>query len=225
MPVLENPHYEIFAREIAKGTNNREAYRLAGYGTENDRAADACACRLLADVSVALRVKEIQERAAKRAEIDIESVLLELAKLGFANMADYMQAGADGDFSKLTRDQAAALSEVTVEDFKDGRCDNARDVRRIKFKLHDKRAALVDIGKHLSMFSEKVELTGKNGGPIETKEVSNLELARRIAFILKQAEADAGKENTDGLCSPRNHEDAQTYRKTCSPGRPPCKER
>jgi hypothetical protein len=35
---------------------------------------------------------------------------------------------------ELTRDQAAALVEVTVEDFKDGRGENSRDVRRVKFK-------------------------------------------------------------------------------------------
>jgi phage terminase small subunit len=76
-----------------------------------------------------------------------------------------MRANPNGDpyldFSKLTRDQAAALVEVTVEDFKDGRGDAARDVRRIKFKLADKRAALVDLGKHLGMFVEKHELSGK----------------------------------------------------------------
>jgi hypothetical protein len=45
----------------------------------------------------------------------------------------------------------------------------------------------------------RVELTGANGRPIETKEMSNLELARRIAFILKSAEvALAEKGNVDG---------------------------
>ena len=38
----------------------------------------------------------------------------------------------------------------------------------MKFKLADKRAALVDIGKHIGMFKERVELTGANGGPVET---------------------------------------------------------
>ena len=56
------------------------------------------------------------------------------------------------DFSKLTRDRAAALAEVAVEEFVDGRCENARAVKRVKFKLHDKRAALVDLGRHLGMF-------------------------------------------------------------------------
>src|SRR5262249_28053524 len=80
------------------------------------------------------------------------------------NMDDYMTVGSDGDpfvdLSKLTREQAAAISEVTVEDFKDGRGEEARDVRRVKFKLLDKRAALVDIGKHLGMFKERVERSG-----------------------------------------------------------------
>ena len=35
--------------------------------------------------------------------------------------------------------------------------------------------------------ADKSELTGKNGGPIETKELSQTETARRIAFALAQA--------------------------------------
>lgn len=59
------------------------------------------------------------------------------------------------------------MAEVTVEDFMDGRGEGAREVRRIRFKLYDKRAALVDIGRHLGMFTDKVQLTGKNGGPVQ----------------------------------------------------------
>jgi phage terminase small subunit len=88
-------------------------------------------------------------------------------------MQDYMKAGPDGDpyldFSGLTREQAAALVEVTVEDFKDGRGEDARDVRRVKFKLADKKAALVDIGKHLGMFKERVELGGPDGEPVRVE--------------------------------------------------------
>ena len=97
------------------------------------------------------------------------------AKIGFANMGDYMRPGVDGDpvldFSELSREQKAALAEVTVEDIKANRGkggDDSRDIRRVKFKLYDKRAALVDLGKHLGVFAERHEHTGKDGGPIET---------------------------------------------------------
>ena len=129
---------------------------------------------------------ELLERGAAKAEVTVEKIVAELAKIGFANMADYMRPNAAGDpyldFSRLTREQAAALQEVTVEDFTEGRGEDKRDVRRVKFKLYDKRAALVDLGRHLSMFPTKVEMSGKDGGPIETVELSPLEAARRLAF-------------------------------------------
>ena len=43
---------------------------------------------------------------------------------------------------------AAAISEITQTGTGN------------KVKLHDKRAALVDMGKHLGMFKDKVELSG-----------------------------------------------------------------
>ena len=39
--------------------------------------------------------------------------------------------------------------------------------------------------------SDKQELTGKDGGPIETKETSDLELARKVAYILSKVNKDA----------------------------------
>jgi len=37
------------------------------------------------------------------------------------------------------------------------------------------------LGKHLGMFPDKVEHTGKDGGPIQTQEVTDIELARWIS--------------------------------------------
>ena len=70
-----------------------------------------------------------------------------------------MKATAGGnpylDFSALTEAQTAVLSEVTVDTYSAGTGDDAREVTRVKFKLHDKRAALVDLGRHLGMFINK----------------------------------------------------------------------
>lgn len=188
MPVLSNPKHERFARELAKGKSQADAYEKAGYTPSEQHAS-----RLARNGKISARVSELLEGAAKRAEISIADVISELAKIGFANMADYMRTSPDGDpyldFSALTRDQAAALQEVTVEDFKDGRGEDARKVRRVKFKLSDKRAALVDIGKHLGAFVDRVELTGKDGGSIKTEDVSARDtLIERISGLAARSE-------------------------------------
>src|SRR5258708_1371689 len=80
--------------------------------------------------------------APQDAVMTSHEVLLELGRLGRTNMLDYMRVGPDGDpvldWSKLTRGQATALIEVTVEDFLDGRGEGAREVHRIRFKLVSK---------------------------------------------------------------------------------------
>lgn len=192
MAVLKNPKHERFAVELAKGKSQADAYKKAGYKPSEQHAS-----RLARNGKISARVSALLQGAAKRAEISIADVISELAKIGFANMADYMRVGPDGDpcldFSALSRDQAAALSEVTVEDFKDGRGEEVRNVRRVKFKLLDKRAALVDIGKHLGAFVDRVELTGKDGGSIKTEELSARDtLLNRISGLASRSGSGEG---------------------------------
>lgn len=165
MPILANVKYEKFAQELAKQASQSDAYVAAGY-----KRNDSHASRLARNGKVKARVAELVAAGAEKAEIEVADVLRELAKIGFANMQDYIGVTTDGDpfvaIGAMTRDQAAAVSQITVEDYKDGRGEDARDVRKVTFKLSDKRAALVDIGKHLGMFKETVELTGKDGAPL-----------------------------------------------------------
>ena len=160
MPRL-TPKQQRFVEEYLIDLNATQAAIRAGY---SPKTAEQQGSRLLRNAQVARAVADGKERASKRAQLTLDQVIAELALIGFANMADYMRVGPDGDpyldFSTLTREQAAALTEVTVEDFKDGRGEDARDVRRVKFKLADKRAALVDLGRHMGGFKDKVEISG-----------------------------------------------------------------
>lgn len=183
------PKQQRFVDEYLIDLNATQAAIRAGYSA---RTAEKIGSENLRKPGISAAITERRAKIAAKLEVTQERIAEELAKIGFANMQDYMRSGPDGDpfldFSNLTRDQAAALAEVTVEDFKDGRGEDARDVRRVKFKLHDKRAALVDLGKHLGMFKDKVEVTGKDGGPIETADVSRNDLARRILHMLRDKE-------------------------------------
>lgn len=150
-----------FVEEYLIDLNATQAAIRSGYSA---KSAEDIGRQLLRKTPVALAIAEHQRARAERTGITADRVMEELAKLGFSNMLDYLTIGSDGDpyvdLSALDRDKAAAIQEVTVEDFKDGRGEDARDVRKVKFKLADKRAALVDIGKHLGMFKEQVEHTG-----------------------------------------------------------------
>lgn len=170
MPALKNTKHEQFVRLVLKGVPAVDAYEQVGYTAKTANALAACASRLLNDAKIQLRLQELQSqvtsKAVEKAAITKAAVLEELAKIGFANMLDYIQTQPDGyayvDLSKLTRDQAAAIQEVVVEEYKEGRGEDARDVKRVKFKLADKKGALVDIGKHLGMFIDRQEV-GKPG--------------------------------------------------------------
>lgn len=193
MPVLDNPRHELFAQGVAKGQSQREAYKAAGYETTTDDTTDQAASRLSRDVKVESRIADLLREAAIATGVTIQAVSAELSKIGFANMQDYMSAREDGepflDFSALTREQAAALSEVSIENTKRKSGDDDEiSSRLVKFKLHDKRAALVDLGKFLGMFKERHEVSGPNGSAIQVEDATPIEKARLIAFALAKAQ-------------------------------------
>ena len=151
MSVLRNPKHETFAQEIAVGKTALEAYTLAGF----KRPRDSNARRLRNWPPVRERVKEISLAAAELAGVHLGAIQLELARIGFANMLDYVRVGKDGlpyvDLSKLSREQAAAISEFTIDTevklVGDKEDPEAFRVTKARFKLHDKRGALSDLAK------------------------------------------------------------------------------
>src|SRR5271166_1727765 len=122
---------------------------------------------------------------AERTRLTGDMVVDELRKIGFANMADYMKSTPEGDpypdFSALTPAQTAALSEVTVEDYVEGRGEDARQVKRVKFKLHDKQASLVALARHLGMFDPKARQPVKVEVDIAVVRATLLKSLARIA--------------------------------------------
>jgi len=163
-----------FVDEYLIDLNATQAAVRSGY---SERTAGAIGRENLQKPLIRAAIEQRQLEIQKATGVTVHRVLMELARIGFANMQDYMRPNEAGDprldFSALTRDQAAALQEVTVDEYKEGRGEDAKTVQRIRFKLADKRAALVDIGKHLGMFVERHELSGKDGAPIRTQAVAD----------------------------------------------------
>lgn len=167
-----------FVEEYLVDLNATEAFVRSG-GRARGKAANVTACRWMAREDVQEAIKAGMAERSKRTEITADMVLQELAKIGFANMADYINVSGSNivvALDKMTREQAAAVSEITVDEYMEGRGDDAREVKRTKFKLSDKRAALCDIGKHLGMFRES---PGGEDAPMPTKVVVELVDARK----------------------------------------------
>ena len=154
------------------------------------------ASELMDNPAIVARVAAIQAarevRMHERFELDIERVKSEYAKLAYANMLDYVTIQPDGtayvDLSKLTREQAAAIAAIEVEEYVEGKGEDARAVKRVKFKLHDKRGALSDSARILGIFKDKHEHTGKDGAPLLPENTATpRELARAIMDIFRSA--------------------------------------
>ena len=188
-----SPRKARFVEEYLLDLNATRAAIRAGY---SEHSAKQQGCNLLAEAEVAAAVAERQTTIAEKLGVTAGSIIAELAKLGFANMSDYMKVDGDGyphlDFGALSRDQAAALTEVTVEQFTDGAGEDAREVKRVKFRLADKRAALVDLGKHLGLFIDRHEID-HNLKIISDKPLTADEWEQRYATAVVGAPAGTAK--------------------------------
>lgn len=65
----------------------------------------------------------------------------------------------------MRREQPAFVIEVTIEDFLDCCGENARAVRRVRFKLASKIDALEFLGKHHKLYTDRVEYEQGGVGP------------------------------------------------------------
>lgn len=126
---------------------------MAGY---SEATASQMAYKLMQRPRVKKLIKREMDARAKRCEMNADEVLQELGKIARANILDFARIQADGtavvDLSAVTREQAAAISELIVDEYADGKGEDRREVKRVKLKLHPKEPALVDLGKHLGLF-------------------------------------------------------------------------
>lgn len=145
------PKQTRFVQEYLIDLNGTQAAIRAGVP---EKSARTMASKWLSKVDIQEAIAHAQRGRAIRTEITQDRVLLELATLGFANAGDYFEWGPDGitvrDKSELTRDQQAAVSEVS-----ETRTENGGTIR---VKLYDKTAALEKIARHLGMFNDKLQL-------------------------------------------------------------------
>ena len=158
---------ERFCEEYLIDLNATKAAIRAGYSADS---AKSIGHENLTKPDLQERVAGMMAERSRRCNFTSDDLFNELVKVGTANMLDFITVQSDGssyvDLSNLTRDQAAALSEVSmdvVQGARDGD-EMPREVRKVKIKLHSKLQALVELGKHLGV-KAGVDITSNGTNP------------------------------------------------------------
>lgn len=146
-----NDKQKRFVAEYLVDGNATQAAIRAGY---SQKTAYSQGQRLLKHAEVATAIAKGQRRVADKLEITVERIAEELAKIGFSDLRKAFDGNRLLRPDEWPDDAAAAISsiEVVTRPIGEGEVEYVH-----KLKLWDKRAALVDLGKHLGMFVERVE--------------------------------------------------------------------
>ena len=157
-----------FVEEYLIDLNATQAAIRAGY---SKKTAYAQGQRLLKHVEVQEAAQKAMQERSQRTLVTQDRVLLELARIGFSDLRNCLtSSGHLIDPQDWDDETAAAISSIEVVTNRSGEKD--ADDRPIvehthKIKLWDKNSALEKLGKHLGMYVERHEHSGKDGGPVQ----------------------------------------------------------
>ena len=179
-----------FCDEYLIDLNATQAAIRAGY---SEKTANEQGARLLAKVSVQKYIQERKQDRVERTEITQDMVLRELAIIAFSNAADYASViekdamvEVEGNMVPVLDDEGNHVKYRTVEPVLTEELTDAqkRALSVIKkgrdgfeVKPYDKVRALELLGKHLGMWTEKVEVGGQLNNPmagLTTEELKKL---------------------------------------------------
>ena len=145
------PKQERFVQEYLVDLNATRAAIAAGY---SKKTAYSIGQENLNKHEIKNAINEAMKKREQRTEITQDRILRELARIAFADPRSIAEWGNGTmtlkDSSSLSDDDAVAVSEVS-QTITDGKAS-------IKAKMYDKQRALELLGRHLGMFTDKVQL-------------------------------------------------------------------
>ena len=143
------PKQRLFVDAYLVSLNASAAARQAGYRWPQFQGQE-----LLRKTTIQTAIQAKQAQLADANAVTPERVIQELALVAFANMADYAVWDSAGVTLKASTTLTAAQTRVVGEISQ----TTSRDGGTVRFKLHSKVAALADLGKHLGLFPDKVQI-------------------------------------------------------------------
>lgn len=142
------PLQEAFCHEYLVDMNTKNAFKRAGYKASGDDERRNIH-RLMTNSRIQERIQDLVEERSRTTDITAKRVVLELGRIAFSDLREFMSWGTDGtrwrDSDELTDDAAAVVSEIYETERE---MDDGGTYRTKRFKMHDKMAALKELAKH-----------------------------------------------------------------------------
>ena len=160
----ESKRIKAFILHYLKSYNATQAAKDAGY---SKKTAYSSGQRLLKNVEIQQAIIKAESRLENKLFISKEKILKELAVIGFSSIDDYLTIGEGGlvqanTFEEMPIGSISAIKKVkekrTIRQIQDDSEDMILD-STFEFELYDKPQALINMGKELGMFREKVDHT------------------------------------------------------------------
>lgn len=166
---------KIFVNEYLIDLNATRAYKAAYKSCKKDETAAVNGNRMLRNAKVKEYINKRMKDREKRTEITQDKVLEEIAKIAFANGTDFakvvtksfMKPVLDKEGNPTGEEKEVFYKDVEIEDTENIPEDKRKAISAIKqtkfgisIESCDKVRALELLGKHLGIFTDKVEHSG-----------------------------------------------------------------
>ena len=160
-----------FIEEYLVDLNASAAILRAGYQSKNP---DVDGYKLLVNPSIQKELQKAMDERSKRTGITADRVLKEIASIADDDISNYLDFRTE-KVQVGIEDNIPIYEYKTIADLKDSRTINTKNISEIsigkdgqfKFKLYCRDEALVNLGKHLKLFTEKLEIGNPDGKPFE----------------------------------------------------------
>lgn len=149
------PQQEIFKNNLLKGMGQQEAYLAVPGYTNNPKAAESGASRLLLNDKFRKEYDAALERAANKAEATKERVLREECRLAYSDLRRLFVGETIIAPHELPEDVARSVSSVeVVERINISNDEEITKERRYKYRFWDKGKSLERLSKHLGLYEK-----------------------------------------------------------------------
>jgi len=153
------PQQISFCHEYIKDLNGKKAAVRSGY---TDKSAQTTASHLLSISKVCDKIKQLNDEKLALAKIDANTILLELLKLAKSDVRKlFNENGVMINVRDLDDDIAPTIASIEIDELWEHNGKERAIVGQTKkIKFWDKTRALEMLGRHLSLFIDKVEHSG-----------------------------------------------------------------